>query len=159
MGAPSQQSIRGAAIRVAIGPTRVTSASLALGKDPSLRIVHLLREVEQALIDVKINGILTLQEALSTRCHGSAECSLPGAKQNQSTSWNRYKQGMPFPCQPAGACRRVGEQLGINRDTLRGWVKQAQIDAGARPGVSSDDRRRLEELERENRELRRANAI
>jgi transposase len=58
-----------------------------------------------------------------------------------------------------GACRRVGEQLGINRDRLRGWVKQAQIDAGARPGVSSDYRRRLVELERENRELRRANAI
>jgi transposase len=58
-----------------------------------------------------------------------------------------------------GACRRVGEQLGINRDTLRGWVKQAQIDAGAKPGVSTDDRRRLVELERENRELRRANAI
>jgi transposase len=58
-----------------------------------------------------------------------------------------------------GACRRVGEQLGINRDTLRGWVKQAQIDAGARPGLASDDRRRLVELERENRELRRANAI
>jgi transposase-like protein len=35
-----------------------------------------------------------------------------------------------------GACRRVGEQLGINRDTLRGWVKQAQIDAGARPGLA-----------------------
>jgi transposase len=34
----------------------------------------------------------------------------------------------------AGACRRVGEQLGINRDTLRGWVKQAQIDDGTRPG-------------------------
>ena len=32
------------------------------------------------------------------------------------------------------ACSRVGEQLGINRDTLRGWVKQAQIDAGTRPG-------------------------
>jgi transposase len=31
-----------------------------------------------------------------------------------------------------GACRRVAEQLGINRDTLRGWVKQAQIDAGKR---------------------------
>jgi transposase len=58
-----------------------------------------------------------------------------------------------------GACHRVGEQLGINRDTLRGWVKQAQIDAGTRPGVSSDDRRRLVELERENRELWRANAI
>ena len=33
-----------------------------------------------------------------------------------------------------GACRLVGEHLGINADTLRGWVKQAQIDAGLRPG-------------------------
>src|SRR5688572_32625146 len=53
----------------------------------------------------------------------------------------------------------IGEQLGINRDTLRGWVKQAQIDAGTRLGLASDDRHRLVELERENRELRRANAI
>jgi transposase len=58
-----------------------------------------------------------------------------------------------------GACRRVGEQLGINRDRLRGWMKQAQIDAGTKPGLASEDRRRLVELERENRELRRANAI
>ena len=57
------------------------------------------------------------------------------------------------------ACGRVGQQLGINHDTLRGWIKQAQIDAGARPGLSTDDRRRLKELETENRELRRANAI
>ena len=58
-----------------------------------------------------------------------------------------------------GACTRVGEQLGINRDTLRGWVKQAQIDSGAKPGLSTDQARRLKELEAENRELRRANAI
>lgn len=58
-----------------------------------------------------------------------------------------------------GACQRVGAQLGINVDTLRGWVKQAQIDAGAKPGLRSDERRRIVELERENRELRRANAI
>jgi transposase len=58
-----------------------------------------------------------------------------------------------------GACSRVSEQLGINRDTLRGWVKQAQIDAGAKPGLSTDQHRRLKELEAENRELRRANAI
>ena len=58
-----------------------------------------------------------------------------------------------------GACTRVSEQLGINRDTLRGWVKQAQIDAGAKPGLSTDQQRRLKELEAENRELRRANAI
>jgi transposase len=58
-----------------------------------------------------------------------------------------------------GACGRVGQQLGINRDTLRGWVKQAQIDAGTKPGLSTDQLRRLKELEAENRELRRANAI
>ncbi|WP_148575164.1 transposase [Nocardioides caldifontis] len=58
-----------------------------------------------------------------------------------------------------GACTKVAEQLGVNRDTLRGWIKQAQIDSGSRPGVSTDDRRRIIELERENRELRRANAI
>src|SRR5438034_8284880 len=35
------------------------------------------------------------------------------------------------------ACRRIGEQLGINSDTLRGWVKQAQVDAGLRPGTAT----------------------
>jgi len=59
----------------------------------------------------------------------------------------------------SGACRRIGEQLGINADTLRGWVKRAQIDAGTRPGVSAADAKRVRELERENAELRRANAI
>jgi transposase len=57
------------------------------------------------------------------------------------------------------ACRRVGEQLGINADTLRNWVQQAMIDSGHRPGVSTDDRQRVAELEREVRGLRRANAI
>lgn len=56
-------------------------------------------------------------------------------------------------------CRRIGEQLGISPETLRGWVKQAEIDAGTRPGTSTDTAARLAELERENRELRRANAI
>jgi transposase len=58
-----------------------------------------------------------------------------------------------------GACRRVGEQLGINTDTLRNWVKQVLVDDGERPGVPTGDRARLIALERENRELRRANAI
>ncbi len=56
-------------------------------------------------------------------------------------------------------CRRVGDQLGINPETLRGWVKQAEIDAGARPGTTTDQAARIAQLERENRELRRANAI
>ena|SRR5699024_9118081 len=58
-----------------------------------------------------------------------------------------------------GVFRRIGEQLGINPETLRGWVRQAQIDAGDRPGQSTQEAARILELERENRELRRANAI
>lgn len=57
------------------------------------------------------------------------------------------------------ACGRVGEQLGINKDTLRNWTQQAMVDGGQRPGTTTDDKTRLTELERENRELRRANAI
>lgn len=63
------------------------------------------------------------------------------------------------PATKPGALRRVGEQLGIHPETLRNWVNQAEIDAGDRPGTSSDDAQRLAELEREVRELRRANAI
>jgi transposase len=59
----------------------------------------------------------------------------------------------------SGACRRVGEELGINPDTLRGWVKQAQIDNGSRPGTTTADAARIRQLEKENAELRRANAI
>ena len=57
------------------------------------------------------------------------------------------------------ACVRVGEQLGINGDTLRNWVKQARVDARQEPGTTTEDRARISELEREVRELRRANAI
>jgi transposase len=57
------------------------------------------------------------------------------------------------------ACRLVGEQLGINADTLRNWVKQGRIDDGEIPGTTTADARRIAELEKENRELRRANTI
>ncbi|MBG6226792.1 transposase-like protein [Arthrobacter sp. CAN_A2] len=58
-----------------------------------------------------------------------------------------------------GACARIGQQLGVPTDTLRGWVQRADIDQGVRPGTTTDDAARLVELEREVRELRRANAI
>ena len=58
-----------------------------------------------------------------------------------------------------GAYRRIGDQLGINPETLRTWVVQTEVDAGARAGTTTDQAARLAELERENRELRRANAI
>jgi transposase len=63
------------------------------------------------------------------------------------------------PAARSGACRRIGEQLGINPETLRGWVTQAEIDAGGRSGATTAEAARLVELEREVRELRRANAI
>ena len=55
--------------------------------------------------------------------------------------------------------KRIAAQLGINAETLRNWVIQAEIDEGHRPGTTTDDATRLAELEREVRELRRANAI
>jgi transposase-like protein len=63
------------------------------------------------------------------------------------------------PATRAGALARVAGQLGINPETLRNWVTQAEIDEGHRPGTTTDDAQRLAELEREVRELRRANAI
>jgi transposase len=58
-----------------------------------------------------------------------------------------------------GSMRRVAQQLGIGYESLRKWVKQAEIDQGQRPGVTTAEQQRIAELERENRELRRANEI
>ena len=55
--------------------------------------------------------------------------------------------------------RSIAEKIGCSAETLRNWVKQAEIDAGRQGGVSSEERSRTQELERENRELRRANEI
>src|SRR5690606_41878798 len=54
---------------------------------------------------------------------------------------------------------RIGQRVGVTPDTLRGWVKQAQIDAGERPGTTTDDGQRIKQLEAEVRELKRANEI
>jgi len=58
-----------------------------------------------------------------------------------------------------GELARVGRQLGVHPEALRSWVKQAEIDGGERPGMTTGDKQRIAELERENRELRRANEI
>ena len=57
------------------------------------------------------------------------------------------------------AVHRIGTRVGVNPDTLRGWIKQADIDAGRRPGISTDEKARIRELEAEVRELKRANEI
>ena len=59
----------------------------------------------------------------------------------------------------AALLARVGERLGINPETLRNWVEKAEVDSGQRPGTTSDDKKRIADLEREVRELRRANEI
>jgi len=55
--------------------------------------------------------------------------------------------------------RRVGELIDVNPGTLRGWIEQAEIDSGARAGVTTTDNAELVRLRKENAELRRANEI
>ena len=57
------------------------------------------------------------------------------------------------------AISRVARQLGVGAESLRTWVRRAEIDGGSRPGVTTEEKARIAELERENRELRRANEI
>ena len=54
---------------------------------------------------------------------------------------------------------RIARQLDIGPESLRRWVVQAEIDRGQRAGTTSEEAQRIAELERENRELRRANEI
>ena len=58
-----------------------------------------------------------------------------------------------------GTIKRVADQLGIGTESLRKWVAQADIDAGARAGLSTEDAARMKALEQEVRELRRTNEI
>lgn len=58
-----------------------------------------------------------------------------------------------------GVVTRVARQLGVGAESLRAWVRQAEIDEGSRPGASTADAQRITELEREVRDLRRANDI
>jgi transposase len=63
------------------------------------------------------------------------------------------------PAARTGAVRRIADQLDVHPEALRTWVKRAETDEGLVPGTTSTDAARLVELEREVRELRRANAI
>jgi transposase len=57
------------------------------------------------------------------------------------------------------AITSIAEKFGCSAETLRSWVRRAQVDRGARPGTTTAEAQRIKELERENRELRRANEI
>jgi transposase len=58
-----------------------------------------------------------------------------------------------------GVITRVAGELGVGTESLRQWVNRAEVDSGRRPGTSSADAQRIVELEREVKELRRANDI
>ena len=57
------------------------------------------------------------------------------------------------------ALRSISSKIGCSAETLRSWVRQAEVDTGRRGGLTTDERARLKELEKEVRELRRANEI
>ncbi len=57
------------------------------------------------------------------------------------------------------AITSIAQKCGMTAETLRKWVRQVVVDGGRRPGVSSEEAQRIKELERENKELRRANEI
>ena len=57
------------------------------------------------------------------------------------------------------AITSIAEKIGCSGETLRNWVRQAERDEGLRPGLTTDEQQRLKDLERENRELKRANEI
>ena len=63
-----------------------------------------------------------------------------------------------YPSEWAAMCSIAGK-LGMTPETLRIWIRRAQVDGGQRPGLTTDERERIRVLERENRELRRANEI
>jgi len=57
------------------------------------------------------------------------------------------------------AITSIAAKVGVHKETLRLWVRRAQVDTGQRPGLTSEERERLRQLEREVKELRRANEI
>ena len=68
-------------------------------------------------------------------------------------------EGLADPARAKGAIRRIADELGVDPEALRSWVKKAQVDGGLRPGTTTDQAQRIKELEKEVRELRRANEI
>ncbi len=57
------------------------------------------------------------------------------------------------------AIRSIAEKIGCSPESLRKWLRRMEVDSGSRSGVTSDERARMKDLEKENRELRRANEI
>lgn len=68
-------------------------------------------------------------------------------------------EALADPARAKGAVKRIADELGVHPEALRTWVRQAEVDQGTRPGTTTGEAERIKELEKEVRELRRANAI
>ncbi|WP_425306132.1 transposase [Actinomyces succiniciruminis] len=89
---------------------------------------------------------------------GSAQRKYPEELRERATRL-AVQRPAGTPRGPGARTWRIAEELGVHPEALRTWVKKAEIDAGARPGTTSQDAERIRQLEKEVRELRRANAI
>ena len=69
-----------------------------------------------------------------------------------------FEHGSEYDTEWEAICS-IAEKIGCSSETLRKWVRRTEVDTGRREGLTSDERARIKELERENRELRRANEI
>ncbi len=79
------------------------------------------------------------------RCVSERSSSSSSTVTSTSTEWS--------------AMTAIASKLGMTAETLRSWVRRAEVDQGERPGLTTDERARLKELEKENKELRRVNEI
>ena len=92
----------------------------------------------------------------------SGEVGTHGITQQHPAELRERAVAMVFELRAASGSSRgtlasVGQKLGVNPETLRNLVEKTEIDGGQRPGTTSGDKKRIAELEKEVRELRRAN--
>ena len=70
-----------------------------------------------------------------------------------------YRESRPDHPSEWAAMKSIAEKVGCTAETLRKWVRQSERDAGVRAGPTTEEKKRIKELERENREMKRANEI
>ena len=80
----------------------------------------------------------------------------PGLRERATRLVREHRDEHPSEWAAIGS---IAKKLGMTPETLRKWLRRAAVDRGRRPGVTSGERERVRALERENRELRRANEI
>ena len=89
--------------------------------------------------------------------HGKTEADTHQRLENEQYGWCLSTNGSTAT--QWGAMTSIAAKIGCTAETLRKWVRQAERDQGRRAGLTTDERQRLKELERENRELKQTNEI